>query len=74
MAALELTSQIHIQGDRQMRELTFRELDAVSGGGFAGWVLRAWKKWINKESDDVVNSLDDLNQYAKGNHDTYEES
>ncbi len=57
-----------------MRELTFKELDAVSGGGFAGWVIRVWKKWINEESEDVVNSLSDLNDYAKGTNDTYEEN
>ena len=48
-----------------MRELTFKELDTVSGGGLAGWVIRAWRKWINKESGDVVNSLSGLNDYAR---------
>jgi hypothetical protein len=55
--------------------MTMDEMDQVNGGGpFSGWVLRLWKRWICRESDDVVNSLDDLNEYAKGNHDTYEGS
>ena len=59
----------------QQNEMTMDEMNAVSGGGpFSGWVLRVWKRWIRRESDDVVNSLDDLNEYAKGSHDTYEES
>ena len=65
MTALELTSQTYIQEDRQMRELTFKELDAVSGGAWAGWVLRIWKKVMCRESDDVVNSLSGLNDYVR---------
>jgi hypothetical protein len=30
-------------------------------------VFRAWKRWINDESDDVVNALDELNNYVKNN-------
>ena len=59
----------------QHNEMTMDEMNAVRGGGpFSGWVLRVWKRWICRESDDVVNSLDDLNEYVKGSHDTYEES
>ena len=64
MAALELNSQTDIQGDRQMRELTFKELDAVSGG-WPAWAVRIWKKVICRESDDVVNSLSGLNNYVR---------
>jgi hypothetical protein len=72
MAALELTRNLNKEAD--MRELTFKELDAVSGGAWAGWVIRLWKKVMCRESDDAVNSLGDLNDYAKGTNDTYEES
>ena len=65
MTSLELTSQIHIQGDRQIRELTFKELGGVSGGAWAGWVLRIWKKVMCRESDGVANSLSCLNDYVR---------
>ena len=42
--------------------MTDQELEQVQGGGpLSGWIIRAWKRWIREESDDVVNSLDDLN-------------
>ena len=48
------------------QELTLDDLKTINGG-WAGWVFRAWKKWINDESDDVANALDELNNYAKNN-------
>ena len=55
--------------------MTDQELEQVQGGGpLSGWIIRAWKRWIREESDDVVNSLDELNKYAKGSTDTYEGS
>ena len=55
------------------QELTLNDLEMINGSGMAGWVFRAWKKWITDESDDVVNALDELNEYAKGSHDSMEE-
>ena len=56
------------------QELTLDNLKTINGGGWAGWVFRAWKEWINDESDDVVNALCDLNDYVKNNaHDSMEE-
>ena len=49
------------------QELTFDDLKTINGGGWPDWVYRAWKKWINDESDDVVNSLTELNKRAKNN-------
>ena len=49
------------------QELTLDHLKTINGGGLPGWVIRAWKKWINDESDDVVNSLTELNKLAKNN-------
>ncbi len=44
------------------QELTLDDLKMINGSGLAGWVFRAWKKWITEESDDVVDALDDLNE------------
>ena len=55
------------------QELTLDDLKMINGNGLAGWVFRAWKKWINDESDDVVNALGELNEYAKNRHDSMEE-
>ena len=56
------------------QELTLDDLKTINGSGWAGVVFRAWKRWITDESDDVVNALDDLNDYAKNNaHDCKEE-
>ena len=49
------------------QELTFDDLKTINGGGWGSWVFRAWKKWINDESDDVVNALTELNKHAKNN-------
>lgn len=49
------------------QELTLDELKTINGSGVSGWVIRFWKKWITDEADDVVNSLGDLNDYAKKN-------
>ena len=56
------------------QELTLDELQAINGSGLSGWVFRVWKKWIRDESDDVANSLGDLNDYAKKSisHDSME--
>ena len=58
------------------QELTLDELKTINGSGLSGWVFRVWKKWIKDESDDVVNSLGGLNDYAKKNisHDSMEEN
>ncbi len=47
------------------QELTLDDLKMINGSGLAGRVFRAWKKWITEESDDVVDALDELNEYAK---------
>ena len=49
------------------QELTLDELKTINGSGVSGWVFRVWKRWITDEADDVVNSLGDLNDYAKKN-------
>jgi hypothetical protein len=56
------------------QELTLDDLKMINGG-WSGWIIRAWKKWINDESDDIVNALDELNDYAKNNtsHDHMED-
>ena len=48
------------------QELTLDDLQTISGG-WSGWVFRAWKRWINDESDDVVNGLGELDNYVKNN-------
>ena len=52
-------------------ELTLDDLKMINGSGW--WVFRAWKKWITDQSDDVVDALDELNEYAKNSHDSMEE-
>ena len=55
------------------QELTLNDLEMINGSGLAGWVFWAWRKWITDESDDVVNALDELNEYAKNRHASMEE-
>ena len=55
------------------QELTLDDLTMINGSGLSGWIFRAWKKWINDQSEDVVNALDELNEYAKNSHDSMEE-
>ena len=55
------------------QELALDDLQMINGGWSWG-VFRAWKRWINDESDDVVNALGGLNDYVKNNtHDSMEE-
>ena len=55
------------------QEMTLDDLKTINGGWSWG-VFRAWKRWINDESDDVVNALGELNGYVKNNtHDSMQE-
>ncbi|WP_236072679.1 hypothetical protein [Prochlorococcus marinus] len=49
------------------------DLTMINGSGLSGWIFRDWKKWINDQSDDVINALDELNEYVINSHDSMEE-